>query len=117
MGFALLQMQRQQVAVDPLKLSHKPRWAVLAYYALRLFEPLHFDYKAEPDHFMAYSYWRSKVSAAYWQATCSQTSWRLQLASGRAARLARVDGPCGSYCSASPRLLGRPTELMLQRLP
>jgi hypothetical protein len=59
-GFALLQAERQQVAVDRLQLSRKPAWAVQAYHALRLLPAVHADVDAEPDHFVIYQYWLSQ---------------------------------------------------------
>lgn len=56
-GFALLQAERKQVAIDRLQLSRKPAWAVQAYHALRLLPAIVGDVVPSSENFISYNYW------------------------------------------------------------
>ncbi|KAF6258337.1 hypothetical protein COO60DRAFT_1133701 [Scenedesmus sp. NREL 46B-D3] len=60
LGFALLQAERKQVAVDRLQQSRSPAWALLAYHSLRLLSAVNGEVDADRDHFVIYNYWHSK---------------------------------------------------------
>lgn len=59
-GFALLQVERKQVAVDRLQLSRKPAWAVQAYHSLRLMPGLVGDaVTVDSDQYVTFNYWQA----------------------------------------------------------